>query len=143
MKSPNIYDGMEQKLIALLRQYNLIQMEGKFPKVMVESFNEDSLTKIHKLKPKLPLIQLFSFKEEAALSVQEYQRLNTYASSIGVNINAVDKDFIQEVQLNGFQVYLYSINNEMEMKNSLNLKANGAFTNNPNLGVELLKQFVK
>lgn len=140
MKSPKIYDGMEETLISLLHKYNLDQVKGKFPKVIIESFDEDSLAKVHKLEPKLPLIQLLSFREEAALSSEDYYRLNTFASGIGVNINAVNKDFIQEVQQNGLQVHLYSINNELDMKKALNLKANGIFTNNPDAMVKLLSQ---
>ncbi|WP_391118933.1 glycerophosphodiester phosphodiesterase family protein [Psychrobacillus sp. L3] len=143
MKSPKIYNKMEEKLISLLMQYNLIKANEKIPKVIIESFNEDSLTRIHDLEPKLPLIQLFYFKEEATLSVQDYNRLSTFASGIGVNISAVDKDFVQEVQLNGFQIHLYSINNELEMKKALNLKANGAFTNNPDMGISVRRQFEK
>ncbi|WP_192797417.1 glycerophosphodiester phosphodiesterase family protein [Psychrobacillus glaciei] len=143
MKSPKIYKKMEEKLVSLLIQYNLIRANGELPKVIVESFNEDSLTRLHQLEPKLPLIQLFYFKEEATLSVQHYNRLSNFASGIGVNISSVDNDFIQEVQLNGFQVYLYSINNEIEMKKALNLQANGAFTNNPDMGISVRTEFEK
>ncbi|TQR20427.1 glycerophosphodiester phosphodiesterase family protein [Psychrobacillus vulpis] len=143
MKSPGIYDEMEEKLIALLKQYNLIYVDKGLPKVIIESFNEDSLVKIHQLEPRLPLIKLFSFKEEAALSVQDYNRLNTYASGIGVNISSVDKHFIREVQQNGLQIHLYSVNDETELKKTLNLKANGVFTNIPNIAVELLKQQIE
>lgn len=141
MKSPKIYEEMEEELIALLDQYDLINVNKKqLPKVIIESFNRASLTEFHELEPRLPLIQLFSFKEKAALSDQDYNSLSTYASGIGVNLNAVDKNFIHEVQQHAFQIHLYNINNEMDMKKALNLKANGAFTNTPNLFVDLLKQ---
>ncbi|WP_391206297.1 glycerophosphodiester phosphodiesterase family protein [Psychrobacillus sp. L4] len=143
MKSPKIYKKMEEKLVSLLIQYNLIRANGELPKVIIESFNEDSLTRLHQLEPKLPLIQLFHFKEEATLTVQHYNRLSNFASGIGVNIGSVDNNFIQEVQLNGFQIYLYSINNEIEMKKALNLKANGAFTNNPFMGISVRTEFEK
>ncbi|MEK4484093.1 glycerophosphodiester phosphodiesterase [Psychrobacillus sp. FSL H8-0484] len=140
MKSPKIYEEMEEELIALLHQYDLIDVNKKLPKVIIESFSRASLTEFHELEPRLPLIQLFSFKEKAALSDQDYNSLSTYASGIGVNLNAVDKNFIHEVQQHAFQIHLYNINNEMDMKKALNLKANGAFTNTPNLAVDLLKQ---
>lgn len=142
MKSPGIYVGMEAKLLALLKQYNLIHVNEGLPKVIIESFNEDSLTKVHQLEPRLPLIKLYSFKEEAAaLSVQEYNRLRSYASGIGANLNSVTTDFIQEVQQNGLQIYLYTIVNEVEMKQALNLKPNGIFVNNPNLGIRIKDEF--
>ena len=135
LKSPRIYEGMEEKLVALLKKYDLIQVDHDLPKVIVESFNEDSLTKFHTLEPTLPLIQLFSFKEKATLSHSDYERLQTYASGIGVNLKSVDQEFIHEAQLNGLQVHLYSIKTENDMKNAMYLDANGVFVDNPNLSV--------
>lgn len=140
LKSPRIYEGMEEKLFSLLKKYDLIRDTGDLPKVLVESFNEDSLTKFHTLEPALPLIQLFSFKEKAALSHSDYERLQAYASGIGVNIKSVDQDFIHDAQLNGLQVHLFTIKTEIDMKNAFKLDANGVFTDNPTLGELLLKE---
>ncbi|WP_277587289.1 glycerophosphodiester phosphodiesterase family protein [Psychrobacillus antarcticus] len=133
LKSPPIYEGMEEKLLALLKRYDLIREGNDLPKVIVESFNEDSLTNFHALEPALPLIQLFSFKEKAALSVSDYERLKTYASGIGVNIKLVDREFIHEAQLNDLQVHLFTIKTELDMKNAFNLDANGIFVDSPAL----------
>lgn len=140
LKSPRIYKGMEQELFTLLKKHNLIGEDQDLPKVIVESFNEDSLTKFHALEPTLPLIQLFSFKEKAALSHSDYKRLQTYASGIGVNFKSVDQDFIHDAQLNGMKVYLFSIKTELDMKNALRLDANGVFTDNPNFGEVYLEE---
>ena len=140
LKSPRIYKGMEEKVVALLKKYNLIQDGYDLPQVILESFNEDSLTKLHSLEPKLPLIQLFSFKEKAVLSHSDYERLRAYASGIGLNIKSVDQDIIQEAQLNGLQVHLFSIKNEMDMKKAIQLHANGIFLDDPTLNELLLKE---
>ena len=134
LKSPRIYEEMEEKLLALLKRYDLIQEGHDLPKVIVESFNEDSLTNFHALEPALPLIQLFSFKEKAVLSDSDYERLQTYASGIGVNLKSVDREFIHEAQLNGLQVHLFTIKTELDMKNAFNLDANGVFVDSPTLG---------
>ena len=141
MKSPGIYKEMEEELVRLLNKYNLIRKEDGLPKVVIEAFNEDSLIEMHKLEPKLPLVKLYSFKEEAAaLSVQDYKRLRTYASGIAVNIGAVDKDFIEEVHLNHLQIYLYTINNETDLNRAWNLQVNGVFTDAPHLALNFLQQ---
>lgn len=141
MKSPGIYEDMEEELVRLLTKYNLIKKEDGLPKVVIEAFNEDSLIEIHKLEPKLPLVKLYSFKEEAAaLSVQDYKRLRTYASGIGVNLNAVDKDFVEEVHLNHLQIYVYTLNNETDLKRAWNLQVNGVFTDAPHLALNFFQQ---
>ena len=140
LKSPRIYEGMEEELFALLKKYDLIREDQGLPKVIVESFNEDSLTNFHALEPTLPLIQLFSFKEKAALSHSDYKRLQAYASGIGVNLKSVDEDFIHDAQLNGMQVHLYSVKNEIDIKNAFHLDANAVFVDNPALRDLLLKE---
>lgn len=140
LKSPRIYEGMEEKLLALLKKYDLIREGQDLPKVIVESFNEDSLTNFHALEPTLPLIQLFSFKEKAALSPSDYKRLQAYASGIGVNLKSVDQDFIHDAQLNGLQVHLYSLKNEIDIKNAYHLDANGVFVDSPILSELILKE---
>lgn len=140
LKSPRIYEGMEEKLLALLKKYDLIREGQDLPKVIVESFNEDSLTNFHALEPTLPLIQLFSFKEKAALSPSDYKRLQAYASGIGVNLKSVDQDFIHDAQLNGLQVHLYSLKNEIDIKNAFHLDANGVFVDSPILSELILKE---
>ncbi|MFJ7825759.1 glycerophosphodiester phosphodiesterase family protein [Psychrobacillus sp. NPDC096623] len=140
LKSPRIYEGMEEKVVALIKKYDLIQEDNNLPKVILESFNEDSLTKLHALEPSLPLIQLFSFKEKATLSNLDFERLRRYASGIGVHLKSADQDFIHEAQLNGLQVHLFSIKNEIDMKNAIQLDANGIFIDNPTLSELILKE---
>ncbi|SDO20649.1 glycerophosphoryl diester phosphodiesterase [Psychrobacillus sp. OK028] len=139
LKSPRIYEGMEEKVVALIKKYDLIQEDNNLPKVILESFNEDSLTKLHALEPSLPLIQLLSFKEKATLSNLDFERLRGYASGIGMHIKSADQDFIHEAQLNGLQVHLFSIKNEIDMKNAIQLDANGIFIDNPTLSELILK----
>ena len=140
LKSPRIYKGIEEELLSLLKKHDLIREGHDLPKVIVESFNEDSLTKFHALEPTLPLIQLFSFKEKAALSLSDYERLQTYASGIGVNLKSVDQEFIHEAQLNGLKIHLFTIKNEIDMKKAIQLDANGVFIDNPTLGEFLLEE---
>ena len=140
LKSPRIYEGMEEELFALLKKYDLIGKDQKLPRVILESFNEDSLRKIRAIDSTLPLIQLYSFKEKAALSNLDFDRLRTYASGIGVNLNSVDQAFVHEAQLNGVQVHLFTIKSEIDMKKASNLDANGVFIDNPSLSNLLLKE---
>ena len=48
-KSPDVYPGMEEKLLALLHKYNLVGQNMSSSRVMIQSFSKDSLTKIHSM----------------------------------------------------------------------------------------------
>src|SRR3954471_6678564 len=57
-KSPEIYPGMEEALLALLDKYKLRAPAASRWKVLIQSFSPESLLKIHDLDPALPLVQL-------------------------------------------------------------------------------------
>ena len=42
-KSPDVYPGMEEKLLALLEKYNLVGQNMSSSRVMIQSFSKDSL----------------------------------------------------------------------------------------------------
>ena len=55
-KAPNIYPGMEEKLINILNENNVIDDKN----LIIESFSEDSLRKLKSMAPNLKLIQLYT-----------------------------------------------------------------------------------
>ena len=58
-KNPEEAPGMEEKLLALLAAYQLRDPAERRNQVLIQSFSDASLRKIHGLDPALPLIQLF------------------------------------------------------------------------------------
>lgn len=138
MKSPKIYEGMEEELLALLEEYSLLKHEEEVPKVIVQSFNRASLIEFHELEPRIPLIQLLSNKEEAKFTNQEMKSLKNYASGIGVNVNAVDGTFVHEAHENGLKVHLFSLIGEADIKKALLYKADGIFADAPNVAIEII-----
>ncbi|WP_342577800.1 glycerophosphodiester phosphodiesterase family protein [Psychrobacillus sp. FSL K6-2843] len=139
MKSPKIYEDMEEELLAMLEEYNLLNHQSEIPKVIVQSFNRASLIEFHELEPSISLIQLLSYKEKAELTNQEIKSLNIYASGIGVNVNAVDGTFIHEAQENGLKVHLFSLKSEADIKKALIYKADGIFADAPNIAIDILQ----
>lgn len=138
MKSPKIYEEMEEELLALLEEYSLLNHEKEVPKVIVQSFNRASLIEFHELEPSIPLIQLLSNKENAKLTNQEFKSLKTYASGIGVNVNAVDGTFVHEAHENGLKVHLFSLIGEADIKKALLYKADGIFADAPNVALDII-----
>ncbi len=141
LKSPKLNVDMEEELLFLLEKYKLVQDNQEIPKVIIQSFDRVSLEEMHKLEPSLPLIQLLSLKEKGKLSKQDFESINNYASGIGVNINMVDKTFIHEAQEHGLAVHLFSIKTEEDIRNAMEMKANGIFTDSPNIAREIIKNY--
>src|SRR6476661_5933958 len=51
-------DGMEERLVELLRRHGLIEPAHEHWQVLIQSFSEPSLRLMRELEPRLPLIQL-------------------------------------------------------------------------------------
>lgn len=130
-KSPEEYPGMETELINLLKKYELTISDENPPKIIIQSFSRDSLKKIHKLEPAIPLIQLYNYKKMAELTDREIKAIKPYASGIGANANMVDKNYIKKAQQNGLAVHLYTVNKDKEIQKAVDFGANGIFTDYP------------
>nr|MDQ3092746.1 glycerophosphodiester phosphodiesterase [Actinomycetota bacterium] len=89
-KNPDDADAMEERLVALLDEYNLRRPAADRWQVLVQSFSPLSLERLQALEPELPLIQLF-FGSETSETIQA--RLDTLADSVvGIGLSKSDVD---------------------------------------------------
>ena len=123
-KSP----GMEEKLINLLRKHSLVQTESK---VIIQSFHSNSLKKIHKLEPGIPLIQLYRYSDKARLTDRQLGSLKKYASGIGANFGKVDEEYIKKAHRHGLAVHLFTVNTDEDIQQAYDIGADGVFTDYP------------
>lgn len=123
-KSPDKYPEMEEKLIRLLRSYDLI--DGA--KVIIQSFSEKSLKRIHKAEPKIPLIQLLSYQKPAKLTEAEIKKWKQYAVGIGPNYQMVDRAYIKKARRAGLLVHPYTVNSKQDLDQLIKWGITGVFT---------------
>ncbi|RYI28089.1 glycerophosphodiester phosphodiesterase [Bacillus infantis] len=127
-KSPDLYPGMEDELLRLLREYGLIGSKKDNARVIIQSFSSKSLKRIHRNEPDIPLIQLISYKEKAVLTDQDIKKLQKYAAGIGPNYNMIDEEYVKKARANGLLVHPYTINKLNEMEEGVSWGITGAFT---------------
>ncbi|MDT3994099.1 glycerophosphodiester phosphodiesterase family protein, partial [Mammaliicoccus fleurettii] len=131
-KHPDIYPGMDEKLIKDLEKNRLLEEKGLVEgKLIIQSFSDISLKNIHKLNEKIPLIQLVDDKDVLKLNDKELKRLAKYAYGLGFNKDLVNKDLVEKCHKNGLKVHVFTLNNEEEVKEMKKLHVDGAFNNNP------------
>lgn len=145
-KSPLLNPGLEEALVEALEDHEMIE-NGR---VLVQSFEQGSLLKVHELNEHIPLIQLvwYSPSEEdndrlvewtgvtpapADITDEDFQAIAAYAAGIGTNVtyngeDVIDADFIRQAQENGLPVHVYTINEVDEMKRLQDWGVNGLFT---------------
>jgi len=137
LKTPDTYPGMEKKLLQQLRDYHLLNREDKLPKVIIQSFDEDSLRNIFAIEPSIPLIKLYAFKNDASFTKKELRKLTEYASGVGVNAEAVTRHFVESTQSEGLHIHPYTVNDEETMRRLLQLGVNGFFTDRPDVALRI------
>ncbi|CAM4262424.1 Glycerophosphodiester phosphodiesterase [Bacillus wiedmannii] len=76
-KSPDEYPGMEEKLLEIIKHYEISD------KVIIQSFSKVSLQKIHSLDVHIPLVQLLPYKKAVQLTELEIKSIKHTVSVLG------------------------------------------------------------
>lgn len=156
-KSPQQNPGLEEALVVMLEEHNMIETG----RVLVQSFEQDSLLKVHKLNENVPLIQLvwyYPSEEDNSRLVEwtgvtpgpkeitdeDFQAVADYAAGIGTNFiyegeEVIDADFIRQANENGLPVHIYTANETDEMERLMAWGVNGLFTNYPDRLLQLVE----
>lgn len=157
-KSPDLNPGLEEALVTRLEAYDMIE-QGR---VLVQSFDQESLLKVRDLNPDVPLIQLLwyspSEQDNATFTEwndttpgadtirdEDFERIAEYAVGIGTNAAyqgqpVIDAAFVRQAQANGLPVHVYTINEQEDMKRLMALGVNGLFTDYPDRLLELVNE---
>ncbi|MGE1163187.1 MULTISPECIES: glycerophosphodiester phosphodiesterase [Peribacillus] len=140
-KSPDVYPGMEEELLQVLKENKMVDSKGRTKNVLIQSFSQESLLKVHDMNPNLPLVQLFSYKNQATISDEELESIKKYAIGVGPNFNKVDGQYVKMVRNHDLQFHPYTVNERADMKKALEWGATGLFTNYPDVFNEVLREY--
>jgi glycerophosphoryl diester phosphodiesterase len=138
-KSPQSSPGMEEKLVELIEKHDLRRGALERRQVMIQSFSEESLRKLHELDPELPLVRLLPAPEVTPepgsdLSAELRPLLEgiaEYAVAIGPNRLTVDHELVRAAHKLDMQVHPYTVNLRLEMERLWNMGADAIFTDFP------------
>lgn len=139
-KSPEVYPGMEEKLIEILNQYKLTGPNVPSSKVIVQSFSAESLKMVHELDPTIPLVQLLWYDTAAAITDAELEEYKTYSIGLGMNYNRIDEAYVQKVRQHGLLIHPYTVNEKEDMAKLLDWGVTGMFTNFPDRLQEVIRE---
>lgn len=102
--------------------------------ILVSSFNHHWLANISKLWPEVKIGALTaSFELDCTASARA---LNAY--SVNIALDAVEKDFVDKARLDGFDVYVYTVDEPRDMKQLEAWGVTGIFTNVPDIALAVL-----
>ena len=142
-KSPEVYPGMEEKLLKILDEYNLTRQNGPSSKVIIQSFSEASLQKVHDLNDDIPLVQLIDYKTDATITDEELDHYEEYADGLGMSYKKIDKEYVNKVREHGLLIHPYTVLEKEDMKRLIEWGVTGMFTNYPDRLDEVLHELNK
>ena len=140
LKTPAAYPGIEDALLGQLREFGLLSEEEDMPKVILQSFDSKSLKKIFEQEPGIPLIQLYSAKNESMLTKKRLRKVADYASGIGIDKTIVTEDLLTLAHSEDLHVHPFTVNDEDEIRRMIEMGANGIFTDVPDVAVKVLEE---
>ncbi|MRG27955.1 glycerophosphodiester phosphodiesterase [Laceyella tengchongensis] len=144
-KAPEVYPGMEEELLRVLKRTGLINGRGRTNKVIIQSFSQESLLKVHQLNPRIPLVQLLWYETAgtAQITDEEIKNIKRYAVGVGPNYDKIDQAYVSKVRQAGLEIHPYTVNEPSEMKKLIRWGVTGMFTNYPDRLHRVLREVQK
>jgi glycerophosphoryl diester phosphodiesterase len=127
------YEGMEQKVIQLIRKYGLSE------RIVISSFNHYSIVHSYRIAPEI---------ETAPLFIEGIYMPWIYAQSIrakGIHPkhSAMSDNILFNTMENGIAVRPYTVNKEADMHRFFNLNCSAFITDDPAKALRIRKQYEK
>lgn len=124
--------GMEEELMRLLDEYGLSEPAAGSWRVLIQSFVPASLEEIHAEDPSLPLVQLYSDEETGETIGADLEAAGGYAVGIGPSMDDVDRGLVEAAHARCLAVHPYTLLEEPDMREMIDLGVDGMFTDFPN-----------
>ncbi|MFD1395625.1 glycerophosphodiester phosphodiesterase [Kroppenstedtia eburnea] len=131
---------LEGKLIRTLEKHRLLPGKGETSRVMIVSFDRASLNRVHRLMPRVPLIQLFHYREAGYFSPRTLRHIAAYADGIGYDHRRVSREDIRRAHRHGLMIHPYTVNRPRDMRRLIRWGVDGIVTNYPDRLNRVLRQ---
>jgi len=137
LKHPEHAPGIEEQLVAELERARL--GPGR---VVIQSFSEPSLERVHELAPRLSLHRLFAPAPPPWLLLGELELVAGYATGIGVWRGGIDQELVEAAHRRGLAVDVYTVNEPAELAALVSLGVDGIVTDFPDRLEQVLSGFL-
>ena len=112
LKAPELYSGIEENLAKKLKERHLDKPQNE--KIIVQSFNHNSMKKMNKLLPKVPIGVLTSSSTDT--TEQALQEFSTYADYFNPSYGIVTPDLVNQVHSLGMKIGSWTVRSQETAK---------------------------
>lgn len=121
IKKPAMYPGIEEKVVSLLKEYNGLNS------IIVQSFDIESMRKMHLLLPELEIALLMKPSVQH-LSSRKIKDLTSFSTYINFNVTYANKQMVDQVHNYGGKVLVWSTNNQYWVDKAFQYGVDGIIT---------------
>ncbi|MFJ7826564.1 glycerophosphodiester phosphodiesterase [Psychrobacillus sp. NPDC096623] len=108
LKAPELYPGIEVQVSEALKERNLDKPQNE--KIIIQSFNFESMKKANQLLPKVPIGVLTSNRADTTL--EALQEFSTYADWFNPSYGIVTEELVNQVHSLGMQVGSWTVRSQ-------------------------------
>ncbi|MGP1907643.1 glycerophosphodiester phosphodiesterase [Metabacillus sp. JX24] len=127
LKAPELYPGIEEKVAEELQERNMDKPQNE--KIIVQSFNFDSMKKMDSLLPKVPIgVLTSSILHTTDTALNEF---STYADYFNPNYGIVSKDLVANVHEKGMKIQSWTVRTQETADFLLEMGVDGIITDYP------------
>ncbi|MER2116321.1 MAG: glycerophosphodiester phosphodiesterase family protein [Solibacillus isronensis] len=108
LKAPELYPGIEEQVTAALIERNLDKPQNE--KIIIQSFNFESIKKMDQLLPKVPIGVLTSNRADTTL--EALKEFSTYADWFNPSYGVVTEELVNQVHSLGMQIGSWTVRSQ-------------------------------
>ncbi|EKH2223982.1 glycerophosphodiester phosphodiesterase [Staphylococcus pseudintermedius] len=127
IKKPKQYPGIEEAVIATIKQHHF-----PFNRVILQSFDQQSVQKLHQLAPYIRLGVLLSLRQYR-FKQPPLEEIATYADFANPNFKLINKKLMNRAHQHGLKVMPYTLNRVENAKRLITLGIDGLISDAPHI----------
>ena len=108
LKAPELYPGIEEQVAAALIERNLDKPQNE--KIIIQSFNFESIKKMDQLLPQVPIGVLTSNRADTTL--EALKEFSTYADWFNPSYGIVTEELVNQVHSLGMQIGSWTVRSQ-------------------------------
>jgi glycerophosphoryl diester phosphodiesterase len=127
LKAPELYPGIEESIAQELKDRNLDKPQNE--KMIIQSFNFESMKKMNTLLPNVPIGVLTGSK--AHTTPQALEEFSTYADYFNPSYGLITEELVNQVHSLGMKISSWTVRSQESADFLLEMKVDGIITDYP------------
>ncbi len=129
LKNPSQYPKIEEKVAEELKKRGL--SSGEKAKIIVQSFDRNSMIHFHQLLPAIPIGVLVKNRPINGIPNKDLYSFSSFATYVNPKITMVNRRLLRRIHRHGFKTIIWTVKKKKDAKRLKHLQINGIVSDYP------------